>query len=129
MTKLEQTSINWLNNNYGDLSPFESEKYPNYIFYMREGKVIFDYIKENGEVYIDYTEIWSFFESFFDMNYEQIQGITKAWVEEHYKLRVTTTKSEGFDVVEAVEEHYKLRVTTTHNQTWFGSSWWRNITN
>ena len=90
-SKLEKTAINWLNKNYEDLTPFETEKYPDYIFFMKNGEVIFDYYKKNGWVQISNTKIWSFFESFFSMNYQQIQDITKVWVEEHYKLRVTKT--------------------------------------
>ena len=105
--RLEQVALNWLNKNYGNLKPFETEKYPNYIFYRKGDKIIFYYNKENGYVYVDYNEIWLFFESYFGMEYQQIQDITKIWVEEHYKLGVTTT-AKG------------LRPSTT---------WWRNITN
>jgi len=34
-------------------------------------------------------------------------------VEEHYKLRVTTTRNAYIMFFKPVEEHYKLRVTTT----------------
>ncbi len=91
--KLERVVINWLNDNYGDLEIFETKDYPDYIFYRRGDKVIFNYNKKNGIVYINYEEIWLFFESFFGMNYQQIQDVTKLWVEEHYNLRVSTTKS------------------------------------
>jgi len=90
-SKLEKTAINWLNKNYGDLEPFKTGKYPNYIFYRQGKEIIFDYNKENGFVNVNYDEIWSFFESFFGMEYEQIQSLTKVWVEERYNLRVTTT--------------------------------------
>ena len=89
--KLEKVALSWLNDEYGDLEPFESEKYPDYIFYKKGNNIIFDYNKKNGNVYIDYNKIWSFFESFFDMNDQQIKDLTKVWVEEHYNLRVTTT--------------------------------------
>jgi hypothetical protein len=91
--KLNQIGIKWLNKHFGDLKPYETEKEPDYIFYMKDGQIIFDYNKKNGDVYLDYDEIWSFFETVFGMTYQQIEDITKAWVEEHYKLRVTTTFS------------------------------------
>ena len=90
-SKLEKAAINWLNKKYGDLEPFETRKYPDYIFYRQGNEIIFDYNKKNGNVYVNYDEIWSFFESFFGMNYQQIQDLTKVWVEERYNLRVTTT--------------------------------------
>lgn len=88
---LKKTIFKYLNSEYGDLTPFETEKYPNNIFFMKDRKVIFGYNKENGVVYISYDKIWSFMESFFGLKYEEIQDLTKEWVEEHYKLRVTTT--------------------------------------
>ena len=90
--RLEQVAINWLNKNYGDLEPYETEEHPGYIFYRKGDKIIFDYNKKNGFVYVNYIEIWSFFKSYFGMEYKQIQDLTKAWVEERYNLRVTTTK-------------------------------------
>ena len=91
--KLERLAIKWLNENYGDLEPFETEKYPDYTLYRKGDEVIFDYNKKNEVVYVSYDEIWSFFKSFFSMSNQQIKDITKIWVEEHYKLRVTTTIS------------------------------------
>jgi len=90
-SKLERVAINWLNNNYGDLEPYETEEHPDHVFYLEGKKIIFDYNKKNGYVYVNYEEIWSFFESFFGMEYEQIRDLTKVWVEESYNLRVTTT--------------------------------------
>ena len=89
--KLEQVAINWLNKNYGDLEPFETDKYPYHIFYRKGDKIIFGYNKKNGVVSISYEEIWSFFESFFGMNYQQIGELTEVWVEERYNLDVTST--------------------------------------
>jgi len=89
--KIEKVAINWLNKKYGDLEPFETDDEPNYVFYKKGDNIIFDYNKKNGYVYVSYGEIWSFFELFFNMEYKQIQDITKIWVEEHYNLRVTIT--------------------------------------
>jgi len=91
MTKLEKTCIKWLNENYSPMEPFEMEIYPDYIFHMKDGKCILLYNKKNGYVYVNYKEIWSFFEAFFSMEYNQIQSITKIWVEEQYKMGVTIT--------------------------------------
>ena len=92
MSKLEKLCIKWLNDNYGELESYENEVYSDYIFYKKGDEVIFEYNKKNGSVYVSYDEIWSFFELFFGMEYQQIQGLTKRWVEEHYKMGVTTTR-------------------------------------
>ena len=98
----------WLTNNYGNLERYETNKFPNHIFYMKDGEVIFDYNRKNGYCNISNEEIWSFLERVFQLGYEEIQDITKEWVEEHYKLRVTTTYTRPAGK--------SLR-------------WWRNITN
>jgi preprotein translocase subunit SecA len=90
-SKLNKIVIKWLNLEFGDLTPYETEEYPDYIFYMKNKEVVFEYNKKNGLVYISYQKVWSFLENIFGMEYKQIQEVTKLWVEEHYKLGVTTT--------------------------------------
>ena len=81
----------WLSDNYRNLEKYETDKYSDHIFYIKNGEVMFDYNRKNGYCYINYEEIWSFLESMFSTEYEEIQVVTKEWVEEHYKLGVTTT--------------------------------------
>jgi hypothetical protein len=93
--RLERLAINWLNDNFGDMKPYETERYANstiflkdLIFFMKDDKVIFTYNKKDGRVTISYNEIWTFFESYFSMKYEQIQDLTKLWVMSRYNLEV-----------------------------------------
>ena len=113
MSKLEKLCIKWLNDNYGDLEPFIMKKYPDYIFYMKNGECILEHNKKKGYVYVSYREIWSFFLLFFGMSNQKIKDITKIWVEEHYKMRVTSTSEYFGPYTNLVEEHYKMRVTST----------------
>jgi hypothetical protein len=48
---------------------------------------------KNGKIWINYSEVWSFFEIEFNMNYQQIQRFTKQrlWLDK--KIRVNTTKN------------------------------------
>jgi hypothetical protein len=89
--KLKHKIINYLNKEYSGLTIYETDKWEDYIFFMKNDKVIFEYNKENGYVGISYDKIWSFLESFFGLEYKEIQDLTKEWVEEQFKLRVTTT--------------------------------------
>ena len=114
MDKLEKLCIKWLNKNFNPMEPFYMEEYPDYIFHMKDGKCILQHNKKNGYVYVSYREIWKFFESYFSMDNQQIKDITKIWVEEHYKVGVTTTRSISRSLIYKVEEHYKMGVTTTH---------------
>ena len=106
--KLKHKIINHLNKEYSGLVRYETDSYPNYIFFMNDGKVIFNYNKENGYVGISYDKIWLLLSSFFGLEYEEIRDLTKEWVEEHYKLDVTTTLPSHKVLNLPVEEHYKL---------------------
>jgi hypothetical protein len=100
------------------MEPFIMKEYPDYIFHMKDGKCILQYNKKNGYVYVSYREIWKFFESFFNMDDQLIKDITKIWVEEYYKMGVTTThRFRGFNSRQ-VEEHYKMGVTSIQEFGW-----------
>jgi len=113
MNKLETIAINWLNKNYNHMEPFIMGEYADYIFHMKDGKCVLQHNKKNGYVYVSYSEIWSFFESYFSMSNQQIKDITKIWVEEHYKMGVTSTLIGHCFLLPTVEEHYKMGVTST----------------
>ena len=113
MTKLEKLCIKWLNENYSHMVPFIMKEYPDYIFHMKDGKCILQHNKKNGYVYVSYREIWKFFEDYFSMDNQQIKDITKIWVEEHYKMGVTSTSGGLYVSDVTVEEHYKMGVTST----------------
>ena len=114
MSKIEKLCIKWLNDNYNHMEPFLMKEYPDYIFHMKDGNCILQYNKKNGYVYVSYKEIWKFFELYFSMSNQQIKDITKIWVEEHYKMGVTTTCFQYDQSHSTVEEHYKVGVTTTN---------------
>jgi len=117
MSKIETFAIKWLNDNYSDLEIFEMPQHPDYIFHMKNGKCILQHDKKTGVVYLNYYEIWSFFESCFSMGYKQIQTLTKRWVEELYKLSLKTTRSQGDFGNLVFVELKKLNVTTTE-ESW-----------
>ena len=105
--KLKHKIINYLNKEYSGLIRYETDRWKDYIFFMKDGKTIYEYNKKNGKVYISYEHIWSFLSSFFGLKYTEIQDLTKEWVEKQFKLSVTTTGNYGVSVLEG----------------------WRNITN
>jgi hypothetical protein len=111
--KLKHKIIDYLNKEYSGLIIYNTDSLNNYIFFMKDGKVIFDYHKQNGVAYISYRNIWSFLESFFGLKYEEIQSLTKEWIVKYYKLDVTTTYIQYPYLEDIVEEYHKLDVTTT----------------
>ena len=121
MDKLEKLCIKWLNDNYNPMEPFIMKEYPDYIFHMKNGQCILQYNKRNGYVYVNYREIWSFFERVFSMSNQQIKDVTKIWVEEYYKKGVTKTFNSELRWLFWVEEYYKKGVKTTDDDKYFQS--------
>ena len=109
-SKLQKAALLWMNNNFSpdQLEVFESPKYPDSIFYKKNGIVVMEQDKENKYFWFDYGEIWSFFESFFSMEYEEIQGLLDIWLEEDFKLKGYTPCSESSDCWYTLEEALKL---------------------
>jgi hypothetical protein len=106
--KLKHKIINYLNKEYSGLIRYETDRWEDLTFYMKDGKFIFEYNKKNGYVFISYGFIWSFLESYFGLEYKEIQDITKKWVEEQFKSEVTTTNRILIGFVDWVEEQFKL---------------------
>jgi hypothetical protein len=87
-TKLNKVTIKWMNQNFNpdQLEVIKHPDYPNSIFYRKNGKVVMEQDKENEIFWFDYNNIWSFFESFFGMKYQEIQDVLRYWLEEAFKL-------------------------------------------
>ena len=87
-TGVELTPLNWMNDNFSldQLGIVKSKDYPNSIFFRKNGKVVMEQDKKNMNFWFDYDNIWSFFESFFGMEYKQIREVLIYWLEETFKL-------------------------------------------
>ena len=93
--KLNNVALSWMNKNFSpdQLEIVTSEKYPNSVFFRKDGKVVMEQDKKSKVFWFDYDEIWLFFESFFGMKYEQIQEVLRYWLEETFKLEGYTPPS------------------------------------
>ena len=85
----EKIALNWMNKNFSpdQLETVEHPDYPNKIFYRKDGKVVMELDKKNEHFWFDNNEFWKFFRFIFSMEYEEIQGLLKIWLEESFKLR------------------------------------------
>ena len=84
--------ISWLNSNYSGMEAVLSKSFPGTVLYRyNEKDNVLLYDKTNNKVYLN-TNIWAFFEHYFDLDEEDIQEITDEWVRETYKLDVPTTR-------------------------------------
>jgi len=73
---------------------FDFIKYEKNIYYFYNELSLFNLYKnlyKNSYFYINYSDIWKFFESKFRLNYDDIQLITKNLIERHFKLKDITT--------------------------------------
>jgi hypothetical protein len=81
-------------NLYNDLEVVQSINLKEFLLFRYEkGKNLIAYNQKNGNGFINYYIIWSFLDSYFGLNYDEIQELTKEWLSETYNLRVTTTVS------------------------------------
>ena len=86
--KLEKVVLAWMNKNFSpdQLETVEHPDYPISIFFKKNGVVVMEQDAKFKRFYFDYDSIWSFFESFFGMKYQQIQQVLIKWLEETLKL-------------------------------------------
>ena len=87
-SKLQDVALKWMDKNFNPnkLEIVKSKKYPNSIFFRKDGKVVMEQDLKNKFFWFDYYEIWSFFEKFFNMNYTEIQALLRFWLENTFKL-------------------------------------------
>jgi hypothetical protein len=86
--RLNKVALSWMNKHFSldQLEIVKSEKYPNSIFYKKDGEIVMAQDKKNEYFWFNYDQIWSFFESFFDMEDQQIRDVLRHWLEETFKL-------------------------------------------
>lgn len=94
-SKVNHIIKKWLTDNYGDLEIQQTNNFLNYSFYVGDDNCILKYNRKNGYCGFCYEEIWSFLESVVQLEFEEIQDVTKEWLKEHYKLGVTITTFHG----------------------------------
>jgi predicted 3-demethylubiquinone-9 3-methyltransferase (glyoxalase superfamily) len=90
-SRIEKIAIQWLDDNYGDLDVIDIRQYPEDIQYEKNGEMIFNFNIRTHNVYINNSFIWSDLKHYFNMSYEQIQVLTKKWVEDRFGIPVSTT--------------------------------------
>ena len=90
MKDINRLGIDWLNNNFGNLTKVVED---NRIYYVDENHLpLFYHLQDdkNGNVYLNYDRIWSFFELVFRYKRQQIQDLMKTWLEDTYNLKGKT---------------------------------------
>ena len=77
---------------FDDLEQVQSLEEENWmLFRHKKGHNYMVYDRKNGDVYINYYEIWSFLEAKFGFSYYETQRITQDWLDEVYNLKGVRT--------------------------------------
>jgi hypothetical protein len=92
-----------------------------FIYYNREGEWIFYRDCKNEKFWAHYKRYWVLLESYFDLEYREIQAITKLLVEEMIKQEVGTPYAPAYSNLSVVEEALKREVATPHRGGGSGS--------
>ena len=128
MKDINRLGIDWLNKNFGYLTEVVKGSRTYYVDENRLPLFFYYQDEKNGTVYLNYDRIWSFFELVFRYNYQQIQGLTKTWLEETYNLRGKTPQGDFKIRHKWLEETYNLRGKTPYFlQGNFQDGWKRPI--
>ena len=129
--KLNNVALSWMNKNFSpdQLEIVTSEKYPNSVFFRKDGKVVMEQDKKSKVFWFSYDDIWSFFESFFGMEYQQIQEVLRYWLEENFKLKGYTPTWRTFIKHPRLEENFKLKGYTPRYLFSDLNLCWRRISN
>ena len=72
------------------------------VYYVdKDRKPLFYYRQDSkyGFIWFNYVRIWSFFQEFFLMKFQEIQGILVYWLEETYKIRGFTPNALDFNYI------------------------------
>ena len=82
ITKTQRARLvkDWLNDMFSDAKQ-------EFSFYVKDGKKIAYQDDKYKEVWFDYDLIWSFLQPMFSLKYNELQSITKDWVEETLNLK------------------------------------------
>lgn len=70
-----------------------SDDYPNLKTYSIDGKNYLHHNIKMNEFYLNYNNFWILFESKFNLNYLEIQELTKSLLEDYLNCVVTTTRN------------------------------------
>jgi hypothetical protein len=83
------------------------DRYPESIFMVSEGEVLFEQDWKNNYLFCKYSKVWSLFESKFEYNNMQINDMISGILEEHFKNGTLTPRRFKKSTLVQLEEHFK----------------------
>lgn len=85
-SKRDKAAFHWLNKHFSGVISYHSDYYPNNIFFIKNGEVLFEFFSKNNTLSIKSSEIWSVLETLFGLDYFDVQGITTKWINDEFNL-------------------------------------------
>ena len=85
--QFEDGIIRYLNEMYGDLKEYRTDKYPEFILFIRDKKVYMIQDLRTRKLVADNNTIWEDLKTMFGLNYDESLHIIKKWMEETYKSK------------------------------------------
>jgi hypothetical protein len=82
----------WFKSLLNELEIEINDKYPNKVFYKKNGRIFFELYQKSKKRYFwcNYDLVWSVLEKKNNLNYDETQAFIKNMVEQHLKLGVVT---------------------------------------
>lgn len=82
--QLRKVQFKFLNYLFEDMYEVESKKYPDSIFWKKNGEVVLE-LKKSGNLIV-LLSIWGDISNMFSLDYVETQQLIKEWVEQHLEL-------------------------------------------
>lgn len=83
------------------------ERYPNSIFYFKDGEYLMDYDLKTEYFWISSSKIWAKSQSEFGYNNEYVRELITGIVKQHFKCKVVRTTRIIFKRHEGLNNHFK----------------------
>jgi len=84
--QFQDTIIHYLDSMCGDLEEYRTDKYPDSIFFVKDGKTFMEQDLEEKDLWIEST-IWEDLREIFSLTDKQIELFIKKWVAEKYNIK------------------------------------------
>ena len=95
------------------LIQFESDNYPDSIFYKKDEVILFELDLKNGCLWCSNQHYWSFFRNETSLNYGEIQELTKALVGTHLNCKQFTPQQHLLQLFSWVGTHLNCKQFTS----------------
>lgn len=84
--KIQSIALNWLDTEYNpkNLDVYKNKRLPGSLFYVKNGKLVYQVDKQNRNFLFDYNEIYEFLKSFLSLKTDDILDIMDYWFEKNF---------------------------------------------